>query len=160
MMTTTELSKQLDSLHPGLKPRATHVLIRNMTAPHRKATIVAAGVHFFYQIDQKADDVFSNYLAGPVLISLASGASAPFSSSDPRRTVVRLASGVTVRFGESDDQLKPEYRKFFAEYDPAKDGIELPAIVEVEFELRTKSVVSGQLQTASDWFELRRVVRL
>jgi hypothetical protein len=92
MSQVRSIEDQLAAIDAGGPPQSSVVVLRNLTSLVRQATIVAAGVHFHYQDG-------TDHMVGPVDISLPSGQTAPFTSSDPRKCVIAFTIAVSVRFG-------------------------------------------------------------
>jgi hypothetical protein len=157
MPATNEIVPRLALVNPAGPPSSCVVILRNSTTPDREATIVAAGVHFFYT-DEKGDSR-GDYMAGPVRVELGSGVAAPFRSSDPRRTVTALVAAVRVRFGEKDSPKAKEH-DFSVNVD-AKVLTRNPPVrhflAEVRVEFRVREEVRFTPASAEQWYELRVV---
>lgn len=157
MPSPKEVLQHLATIDPAGPPRGCAVILRNSTIAEREASIVAAGVHFYYGDKDGADK--GDYMAGPVRVDLGSTATAPFRSSDPRRTVSAIIVAVRVRFGEKDSKLAKEFD--YSLVVSAKAQLSNPPVHHFLAEVRVEFCVADQIRfshtTPADWYCLRVV---
>jgi hypothetical protein len=116
--TFLDLEGQLNDLGLSTQPRGCLVTIRNNTSADREATIVSAGVQFYYYTrmpEANGPQVATkgNYMAGPVHVEVSSGEGVPFRFSDPRYAVFGVSVGLRVMFGNAFGYPPAHYVNYF-----------------------------------------------